>query len=87
MSKIAHPYGQFTTPHEYNKNSTDKRGISSAVGDVNSSCLVVKVAITAGRCEVEGVGLVPIHYLIIYAGDCDCLGGVPVSSVEGEGIC
>lgn len=32
MSKIAHPYGQFTTPHEYNKNSTDKRGISSAVG-------------------------------------------------------
>jgi len=32
MSKIVNPSGQNYTPQEFNKNSTDKRGISSVVG-------------------------------------------------------
>jgi hypothetical protein len=32
MSKVAGPYGQFKTPSEYNKNATDRVGVSSQVG-------------------------------------------------------
>ena len=62
----------------------DSGGVVVCVADVNGCCLVVIVVVCAGSSEVEDVALVPINYVVIYPGDYDCLGGVPVTGGEGE---